>query len=51
MSLAQTDDSGLAQMVDDVRRYVRRRVDDPVAQEDLVQEVFLRMHDRCSSVG
>lgn len=32
--------------VDDVRRYVRRRVDDPAVQDDLVQEVFLRVHDR-----
>ncbi len=32
--------------VDDVRRYIRRRVDDPSAREDLVQEVFLRVHGR-----
>lgn len=36
----------LAGLVDDVRRFVRRRVDDPAARDDLVQEVFLRVHDR-----
>ncbi|MCX4241810.1 sigma-70 family RNA polymerase sigma factor [Paraliomyxa miuraensis] len=46
MNPSATHDPGLAHIVDDVRRFVRRRVDDPVAQEDLVQEVFLRVHDR-----
>ncbi len=38
--------ASFTRFVDDVRRYVRRRVDDPSVQDDLVQEVFLRVHDR-----
>ncbi|MCH9687904.1 MAG: sigma-70 family RNA polymerase sigma factor [Deltaproteobacteria bacterium] len=33
-------------LVDDVRRFVRRRVDDRTAREDLVQEILLRVHGR-----
>ncbi|MCA9650117.1 MAG: sigma-70 family RNA polymerase sigma factor [Myxococcales bacterium] len=36
----------LESFVDDVRRYVRRRVDDPAVRDDLVQEVFLRVQGR-----
>lgn len=36
----------ITSFVDDVRRYVRRRVDDPAVRDDLVQEVFLRVHAR-----
>lgn len=46
MSDAQSNPPAFVRFVDDVRRYVRRRVDDPVVQDDLVQEVFLRVHDR-----
>ncbi|MCA9708485.1 MAG: sigma-70 family RNA polymerase sigma factor [Myxococcales bacterium] len=43
MSVASPID---AAVVAEVRRYVRRRVDDPATQDDLVQEVLLRVHDR-----
>lgn len=47
MSDVQTSEApAFVRFVDDVRRYVRRRVDDPAVQEDLVQEVFLRVHAR-----
>ncbi|MEX1366823.1 MAG: sigma-70 family RNA polymerase sigma factor [Nannocystaceae bacterium] len=36
----------IASLVEDVRRLVRRRVDDPAVRDDLVQEVLLRVHDR-----
>ncbi len=45
MSTSISSDA-LAPFVDDVRRYVRRHVEDPSSQEDLVQEVFVRVHDR-----
>jgi RNA polymerase sigma-70 factor (ECF subfamily) len=33
-----------------MRRYVRRRVDDPDAAEDVLQDIFLRLHTRLSDV-
>lgn len=36
--------------VGDVRRYVRHRVADPSVHDDIVQEVFLRVHDRREQV-
>lgn len=44
--LRMTEPATFVRFIDDVRRYVRRRVDDPSVQDDLVQEVFLRVHDR-----
>lgn len=46
MSHTEPETTTFVRFVDDVRRYVRRRVDDPSVQDDLVQEVFLRVHDR-----
>lgn len=37
-------------LVDEVRRYVRRRVDAPDVVDDLVQEVFVRVHDRAEQL-
>ena len=46
MTTTETSLPSFSRFVDDVRRYVRRRVDDPVVQDDLVQEVFVRVLDR-----
>lgn len=43
--------TAFAAFVDDVRRYVARKVDDPAARDDLVQEVFVRVHDRSAQLA
>jgi len=40
----------LSRLVDDVRRMVQRRVEDPSIQDDLVQEVLLRVHSRADQL-
>jgi len=46
MSTPSPNAAAFGRFVSDVRRYVRRRVDDPSVQDDLVQEVFVRVLDR-----
>ncbi len=43
-------DPAWAALVEEVRRYVRRRVDAPDVVDDLVQEVFVRVHDRAEQL-
>ena len=46
MSTPTLHDDTVARVFEDVRHYVRHRVDDPATQDDLVQEILLRVHDR-----
>jgi len=46
MNTPSPNAAAFGRFVSDVRRYVRRRVDDPSVQDDLVQEVFVRVLDR-----
>ncbi len=39
-----------SRLVEDVRRFVRRRVEDPSTQDDLVQEVLLRVYGRADQL-
>ncbi|MEM7153482.1 MAG: sigma-70 family RNA polymerase sigma factor [Myxococcota bacterium] len=50
MSTPDASAVAFERFVGGVRRYVQSRVDDPAARDDLVQEVFLRVHDRRDQV-
>ena len=50
LQVEETRDGAWAALVEEVRRYVRRRVDAPDVVDDLVQEVFVRVHDRAEQL-